>query len=104
MLTMASDAIGEREIARGDQIDIREIAALGDGELTDQNVAAYVAKYATKSAEDSDTVDHSRAVPTASDAATSAVRTASGTCATSATAPGSPSPSRTCACTATSAS
>ncbi|MEU0838166.1 replication initiator [Streptomyces sp. NPDC005962] len=59
VLTVASDAIGEREIAWGDQIDIREIAALGDGELTDQKVAAYVAKYATKSAEDSGTVDRS---------------------------------------------
>ncbi|MEU1941385.1 replication initiator [Streptomyces sp. NPDC020125] len=59
VLTVASDAIGEREIAWGDQIDIREIAALGDGELTDQKVAAYVAKYATKSAEDSGTVHRS---------------------------------------------
>ncbi|MEU2206953.1 replication initiator [Streptomyces hygroscopicus] len=59
VLTVASDAIGEREIAWGDQIDIRKIAALGDGELTDQKVAAYVAKYATKSAEDSGTVDRS---------------------------------------------
>ncbi|MFF7650429.1 replication initiator [Streptomyces sp. NPDC007983] len=59
VLTVASGAIGERELTWGDQIDIREIAALGDGELTDQKVAAYVAKYATKSAEDSGTVDHS---------------------------------------------
>jgi hypothetical protein len=59
VLTVASDAIGERELTWGDQIDIRKIAALGDGELTDQKVAAYVAKYATKSAEDSGTVDRS---------------------------------------------
>lgn len=59
MLTVESDAIGEREIAWGDRIDVREITALGDGELTDQKVAAYVAKYATKSAEGSGTVDRS---------------------------------------------
>ncbi|MET8177437.1 replication initiator [Streptomyces sp. NPDC005336] len=59
VLTVASDAIGERELTWGDQLDIREIAALGDGKLTDQKVAAYVAKYATKSAEDSGTVDRS---------------------------------------------
>ncbi|MFI0735002.1 replication initiator [Streptomyces sp. NPDC021225] len=59
VLTVASDAIGERQLGWGDQLDIREIAALGDGELTDQKVAAYVAKYATKSAEDSGTVDRS---------------------------------------------
>jgi len=59
VLTVASDAIGERAIAWGSELDIREIAALGDGELTDQKVAAYVAKYATKSAEDSGTVDRS---------------------------------------------
>ncbi|MFD8381155.1 replication initiator, partial [Streptomyces sp. NPDC059679] len=59
VLTVASKAVGERELRWGDQLDIREIAALGDGELTDQKVAAYVAKYATKSAEDSGTVDRS---------------------------------------------
>ncbi|MFF7203872.1 replication initiator [Streptomyces sp. NPDC008141] len=58
-LAVDSDATGEREIAWGDMIDVREIAALGDGELTDAKVAAYVAKYATKSAEDSGTVDRS---------------------------------------------
>ncbi|MEU3190819.1 replication initiator [Streptomyces sp. NPDC006992] len=57
VLTISSDAIGERELRWGTQLDIREIAALGDGELTDQKVAAYVAKYATKSAEASGTVD-----------------------------------------------
>jgi hypothetical protein len=56
-LTVDSDVTGEREITWGDMIDVREIAALGDGELTDAKVAAYVAKYATKSAEGVGTVD-----------------------------------------------
>ncbi len=51
------------EVVWGDQLDIREIAALGDDELTDQKVAAHVAKYATKSAEDSGTVDRSLRCP-----------------------------------------
>ncbi|MER7794524.1 replication initiator [Streptomyces sp. NPDC097640] len=59
VLKVVSKSVGERELRWGDQLDIREIAALGDGELTDQKVAAYVAKYATKSAEDSGTVDRS---------------------------------------------
>ncbi|OMI38677.1 replication initiator [Streptomyces sparsogenes] len=63
VLTIGSKAIGERELRWGEQLDIREIAALGDGELTDQKVAAYVAKYATKSAEDSGTVDRSLRCP-----------------------------------------
>ncbi|WPB92204.1 replication initiator [Streptomyces malaysiensis] len=63
VLTVTSDAIGERRLTWGSQLDIREIAALGDGELTDQKVAAYVAKYATKSAEDSGTVDRSLRCP-----------------------------------------
>ncbi|MGY5123503.1 replication initiator [Streptomyces nigrescens] len=58
-LTVASDHTGDREIRWGDHVDVREITALGDGELTDQAVAGYVAKYATKSAEDSGTVDRS---------------------------------------------
>ncbi|MFI0785361.1 replication initiator [Streptomyces lydicus] len=58
-LTVASDAAGEREIKWGRKLDIREITALGDGELTDRAVAGYVAKYATKSAEGSGTVDRS---------------------------------------------
>ncbi|MFF3400417.1 replication initiator [Streptomyces sp. NPDC002659] len=58
VLTVESDAVGERAITWGERIDVREIASLGDGELTDQKVAAYVAKYATKSAEGSGTVDH----------------------------------------------
>ncbi|WP_414504439.1 replication initiator [Streptomyces sp. NEAU-L66] len=59
VVTVESDAIGTREIAWGDRIDVQEITALGDGELTDQKVAGYVAKYATKSAEGSGTVDRS---------------------------------------------
>lgn len=58
-LNLTSDAVGDREIRWGDMIDVREITALGDGELTDQRVASYVAKYATKSAEGSGTVDRS---------------------------------------------
>ncbi|MCQ4046270.1 replication initiator [Streptantibioticus rubrisoli] len=57
-LTVASDTIGDREVTWGSQIDVREIApANTDAPLTDQGVAAYVAKYATKGAEDSGTID-----------------------------------------------
>ncbi|GAA3246829.1 hypothetical protein GCM10020256_74710 [Streptomyces thermocoprophilus] len=57
-VTVESDAVGERELAWGEQLDVREIAAFGtDTELTDQAVAAYVAKYATKSADTSGTLD-----------------------------------------------
>ncbi|MGY4952750.1 replication initiator [Streptomyces nigrescens] len=59
VLTVTSDYTGDREIRWGDRLDVREITALGDGELTDKAVAGYVAKYATKSAEDSGTVDRS---------------------------------------------
>ncbi|MCX4640840.1 replication initiation protein [Streptomyces platensis] len=58
-LTVTSAHTGDREIRWGDRLDVREITALGDGELTDKAVAGYVAKYATKSAEDSGTVDRS---------------------------------------------
>ncbi|KUJ64034.1 replication initiation protein [Streptomyces albus subsp. albus] len=58
-LTVPSKTLGDREIGWGDRIDVREITALGSGELTDQKVAGYVAKYATKSAEGSGTVDRS---------------------------------------------
>ncbi|WP_030382772.1 MULTISPECIES: replication initiator [unclassified Streptomyces] len=58
-VAVTSDAIGERELTWGTQLDVREIAAFGtDAELTDQAVAAYVAKYATKSADASGTLDH----------------------------------------------
>ncbi|WP_405688317.1 replication initiator [Streptomyces sp. NBC_00057] len=57
-VTIESDAIGERTLAWGEQLDVREISAFGtDAELTDQAVAAYVAKYATKSADASGTLD-----------------------------------------------
>ncbi|MFI5758764.1 replication initiator [Streptomyces sp. NPDC051569] len=59
-ISITSDAIGERELTWGQQLDVREIAAFGtDSELTDQAVAAYVAKYATKSADASGTLDRS---------------------------------------------
>ncbi|MGP3683939.1 replication initiator [Streptomyces sp. IBSNAI002] len=57
-VTIESDAVGERELVWGEQLDVREIAAFGtDAEFTDQAVAAYVAKYATKSADASGTLD-----------------------------------------------
>ncbi|RFU82887.1 replication initiation protein [Streptomyces triticagri] len=57
-LTIDGDAVGEREFVWGRQIDVREVSGIGNGaELTDEAVAAYVAKYATKGAEDSGTVD-----------------------------------------------
>ncbi|WP_324618000.1 replication initiator [Streptomyces dysideae] len=64
-LTIASDAIGERVIAWGGRYKVDPITALGDGELTDARVAeytdakvaGYVAKYATKNAEGTGTVD-----------------------------------------------
>ena len=59
-ISVTSDAIGERELTWGQQLDVREIAAFGtDSELTDQAVAAYVAKYATKSADASGALDRS---------------------------------------------
>ncbi|WP_327744195.1 replication initiation protein [Streptomyces europaeiscabiei] len=64
-LTIESDAIGERVIAWGGRYKVDPITALGDGELTDARVAeytdakvaGYIAKYATKSAEGTGTVD-----------------------------------------------
>jgi hypothetical protein len=56
-LTIASDAIGERVITWGDRYKADPITALGNGELTDAKVAGYVAKYATKNAEGTGTVD-----------------------------------------------
>ncbi|MFI8370974.1 replication initiator [Streptomyces sp. NPDC085466] len=59
-ISVESDAVGERELAWGEQLDVREITAFGtDAEFTDQAVAAYVAKYATKSADASGTLDRS---------------------------------------------
>lgn len=58
-VSVTSDVVGERELARGQQLDVREIAAFGtNAELTDQAVAAQMAKYATKSADASGTLDH----------------------------------------------
>ncbi|MFD8571407.1 replication initiator protein RepSA [Streptomyces sp. NPDC059639] len=55
------DASGEhpaRVFCWGDRLDVREIKAFGDGsEITEQAVASYVAKYATKAAETTGTVD-----------------------------------------------
>ncbi|MEV0441051.1 replication initiator [Streptomyces spectabilis] len=56
-LTVESDATGERDIVWGRLFKVDPISALGDGELTDAKVAGYIAKYATKSAEGSGTVD-----------------------------------------------
>ncbi|MCU7822849.1 replication initiator protein RepSA [Kitasatospora sp. DSM 101779] len=41
----------------GEQVDVRPIGAFGSGEISEQAVASYVAKYATKSAETTETVD-----------------------------------------------
>ncbi|MEU9127884.1 replication initiator protein RepSA [Kitasatospora sp. NPDC048540] len=41
----------------GKQVDVRPIGAFGSGEISEQAVASYVAKYATKSAETTETVD-----------------------------------------------
>ncbi|MFI9101837.1 replication initiator [Streptomyces fildesensis] len=58
-VTVESDAVKRRQLGWGEQLDVREIAAFGtDAELTDQAVAAYVAKYTTKSADASGTLDH----------------------------------------------
>ncbi|MCH6159968.1 replication initiator protein RepSA [Streptomyces marispadix] len=47
-----------RSLRWGDQLDIRPVRAFGDGsELTEQAVASYVAKYATKAAENTGTLD-----------------------------------------------
>ncbi|MDI3387046.1 replication initiator protein RepSA [Streptomyces sp. B-S-A8] len=47
-----------RVFAWGDRLDVRPIKAFGDGsEITEQAVASYVAKYATKAAETTGTVD-----------------------------------------------
>ncbi|MCD9878242.1 replication initiator [Streptomyces guryensis] len=58
LLVVESDAIGSRELNWGTQMDVREITSPGpDTPLTDAAVAGYVAKYATKGAEDSGTID-----------------------------------------------
>lgn len=47
-----------RTLRWGSQVDVQPIGALGHEELTEQAVASYVAKYATKAAETTGTVDH----------------------------------------------
>ncbi|CAL9428797.1 hypothetical protein SUDANB120_01999 [Streptomyces sp. enrichment culture] len=54
----AADDQPARTLRWGTQLDIRPIKAFGDGsEITEQAVASYVAKYATKAAEDTGTLD-----------------------------------------------
>jgi hypothetical protein len=50
---------GSRQVRWGEQVDIQPITAggSGEGELTDEKVAGYVAKYATKAAENTGTLD-----------------------------------------------
>ncbi|MET8682574.1 replication initiator, partial [Streptomyces sp. NPDC004647] len=47
----------ERKLRWGTQVDVQPIGALGHEDLTEQAIAAYVAKYATKAAETTGTVD-----------------------------------------------
>jgi len=57
-LTVTSSHTGPKVLGWGEQIDVREIsAATADSPLTDEMVAGYVAKYATKGAEGTGTVD-----------------------------------------------
>ncbi|MFJ8086062.1 replication initiator protein RepSA [Streptomyces sp. NPDC096205] len=51
-------AFAERILRWGSQVDVQPIGGLGHEELTEQAVASYVAKYATKAAETTGTVDH----------------------------------------------
>ncbi|WKV73047.1 replication initiation protein [Streptomyces sp. PCS3-D2] len=46
-----------RTLAWGDQLDVQPIGGLGHEELTEQAVASYVAKYATKAAESTGAID-----------------------------------------------
>ena len=55
-LTVESGAFGVRRLGFGTQLDAHSIAG-GGGRLTDERVAAYVAKYTTKSADASGAVD-----------------------------------------------
>jgi hypothetical protein len=50
-------AFAARSLRWGTQVDVQPIGALGHEELTEQAVASYVAKYATKAAETTGTVD-----------------------------------------------
>ncbi|AXE26383.1 replication initiation protein [Streptomyces globosus] len=54
----AADDQPARTLRWGTQLDIRPIKAFGDGsDITEQAVASYVAKYATKATEDTGTLD-----------------------------------------------
>ncbi|MEU6845943.1 replication initiator protein RepSA [Streptomyces sp. NPDC046716] len=53
----ASDDVPARVLRWGSQIDVQAIGSMEGVELTDQAVASYVAKYATKAAEATETVD-----------------------------------------------
>ncbi|SED90814.1 hypothetical protein SAMN05216489_04872 [Streptomyces sp. 3213] len=53
----ASGDFPARTLRWGSQVDVQAIGALGQEELTEQAVASYVAKYATKAAETTGTVD-----------------------------------------------
>ncbi|WAL96542.1 replication initiator [Streptomyces sp. Je 1-369] len=57
-LIVDSDRIGARTLRWGRQVDVRQITADdGKGRVTAEAVAGYIAKYATKGAEDSGTID-----------------------------------------------
>ncbi|GAA2246349.1 replication initiator protein RepSA [Kitasatospora cystarginea] len=53
----AAGDLPARVLRWGEQVDVRPIGAFGSGEISEQAVASYVAKYATKSAETTETVD-----------------------------------------------
>ncbi|WP_328866034.1 replication initiator protein RepSA [Streptomyces sp. NBC_00304] len=54
----AADDQPPRTFRWGTQLDVRSVAAFGDGsDVTEQAVASYVAKYATKAAENTGTLD-----------------------------------------------
>ena len=55
MQTPAAPCLPSRSLAWGGQLDIRQVTPTG--ELTDTKVAGYVAKYATKAAECTGTLD-----------------------------------------------
>jgi hypothetical protein len=58
VVTPATAAVDAMQVCWGQQLDIRPIAAFGPGQqLTDLAVAAYIAKYATKAAETTGTID-----------------------------------------------
>jgi hypothetical protein len=57
LVAPGAEVVGPRVLRFGSQIDVRSIAAFGDGELTSSAVAGYIAKYATKGAEGAGAVD-----------------------------------------------